>query len=84
MFDYSGAILSYCLIGVPVFAGMYDNLDAASLSSLISKVGPELSRREWEGGGEGEGGEGEGRGRGEGGEGEGMGRRRGGGGDGEG
>ena len=38
LFDYSGAILSYCLIGIPVFLGAYDSLDVASLSSLISKV----------------------------------------------
>ena len=45
IFDYSGAILSYCLIGVPVFAGMYDSLDVAALSALISKVGDEMTEK---------------------------------------
>jgi ATP-binding cassette subfamily D (ALD) protein 4 len=37
LFDYSGSILSYCLIGIPVFLGYYDHVDVATLSSIVSK-----------------------------------------------
>lgn len=37
MFDYLGAILSYLILAVPIFAGKYDSLTPAELSELISK-----------------------------------------------
>ncbi|XP_044292731.1 lysosomal cobalamin transporter ABCD4 isoform X1 [Varanus komodoensis] len=36
-FDYLGSILSYIVIAVPIFGGVYHDLDPAELSSLISK-----------------------------------------------
>ncbi|KAJ3281556.1 ATP-binding cassette sub- D member 4 [Borealophlyctis nickersoniae] len=35
--NYGGAILPYCIIAVPIFAGKYDHLPGDELSSLISK-----------------------------------------------
>ena len=32
MFDYFGAIASYVVIAIPIFAGVYDNLDEPALS----------------------------------------------------
>ena len=32
MFDYIGGILSYMVIAIPIFAGVYDNLDEPALS----------------------------------------------------
>ncbi|KAG9481663.1 hypothetical protein GDO78_010744 [Eleutherodactylus coqui] len=37
LFDYLGGILSYMVIAVPIFAGVYRDLSAAELSELISK-----------------------------------------------
>ena len=37
-FDYIGAILSYIIIAMALFAGKYDNLTATELSAEISKV----------------------------------------------
>ncbi|XP_039597628.1 ATP-binding cassette sub-family D member 4 isoform X2 [Polypterus senegalus] len=36
-FDYFGSILSYMVIAIPIFAGVYDALTPGELSSLISK-----------------------------------------------
>ncbi|XP_062973923.1 lysosomal cobalamin transporter ABCD4 isoform X2 [Elgaria multicarinata webbii] len=36
-FDYLGSILSYVVIAIPIFGGVYGDLDPAELSSLISK-----------------------------------------------
>ncbi|KAM3920058.1 lysosomal cobalamin transporter ABCD4 isoform 1-T1 [Leptodactylus fuscus] len=36
-FDYLGGILSYMVIAVPIFAGVYRDMSAAELSELISK-----------------------------------------------
>ncbi|XP_053331604.1 lysosomal cobalamin transporter ABCD4 [Spea bombifrons] len=36
-FDYLGGILSYVVIAVPIFTGVYGDLSAAELSELISK-----------------------------------------------
>ncbi|XP_071972964.1 lysosomal cobalamin transporter ABCD4 isoform X3 [Engystomops pustulosus] len=36
-FDYLGGILSYMAIAVPIFAGVYKDLNSAELSELISK-----------------------------------------------
>ncbi|XP_053114207.1 lysosomal cobalamin transporter ABCD4 isoform X2 [Hemicordylus capensis] len=36
-FDYLGSILSYVVIAVPIFSGVYGDLDPAELSSLVSK-----------------------------------------------
>ena len=32
MFDYIGGILSYMVIAIPIFAGVYDDLDEPALS----------------------------------------------------
>ncbi|CAB1339793.1 unnamed protein product [Coregonus sp. 'balchen'] len=37
-FDYLGGILSYIVISIPIFTGVYDNLSPGELSALISKV----------------------------------------------
>ncbi|GAB6024536.1 ATP-binding cassette sub- D member 4 [Chamberlinius hualienensis] len=37
LFDYIGSILSYLIIAVPIFSGVYNNYDAVQLSSLISQ-----------------------------------------------
>ncbi|XP_060119359.1 lysosomal cobalamin transporter ABCD4 isoform X2 [Heteronotia binoei] len=36
-FDYLGSILSYVVIAIPIFGGVYGDLDPAELSSLVSK-----------------------------------------------
>uniref|UniRef100_A0A452HQ45 ABC transmembrane type-1 domain-containing protein n=1 Tax=Gopherus agassizii TaxID=38772 RepID=A0A452HQ45_9SAUR len=36
-FDYLGSILSYVVIAVPIFSGVYGDLDPAQLSALVSK-----------------------------------------------
>ncbi|XP_054826413.1 lysosomal cobalamin transporter ABCD4 isoform X2 [Eublepharis macularius] len=36
-FDYLGSILSYVVIAIPIFSGVYGDLDPAELSSLVSK-----------------------------------------------
>ncbi|XP_042333502.1 lysosomal cobalamin transporter ABCD4 isoform X2 [Sceloporus undulatus] len=36
-FDYLGGILSYVVIAIPIFGGIYNDLDPAELSSLVSK-----------------------------------------------
>nr|XP_034964488.1 lysosomal cobalamin transporter ABCD4 isoform X1 [Zootoca vivipara] len=36
-FDYLGSILSYVVIAIPIFNGVYADLDPAELSSLVSK-----------------------------------------------
>ncbi|KAH0620505.1 hypothetical protein JD844_021029, partial [Phrynosoma platyrhinos] len=36
-FDYLGGILSYVVIAIPIFGGIYKDLDPAELSSLVSK-----------------------------------------------
>ena len=38
VFDYAGAIISYCLVGVAIFSGKYNSLDLSALSAVISKV----------------------------------------------
>ena len=38
LFDYIGSILSYAVIAVPIFAGVYDGLSSDELYSLISQV----------------------------------------------
>lgn len=37
-FDYLGSILSYVVIAVPIFSGVYGDLSPAELSTLVSKV----------------------------------------------
>ncbi|XP_072175342.1 lysosomal cobalamin transporter ABCD4-like [Diadema setosum] len=37
LFDYIGGILSYIIIAIPIFAGIYSGLPATEISSLISK-----------------------------------------------
>ncbi|XP_017909465.1 PREDICTED: ATP-binding cassette sub-family D member 4 isoform X2 [Capra hircus] len=37
MFDYLGSILSYIVIAIPIFSGVYGDLSPAELSSLVSK-----------------------------------------------
>jgi len=36
--DYLGSILSYVILAIPVFGGVYDDLSPADLSALISRV----------------------------------------------
>uniref|UniRef100_A0A8D0HCL1 ATP binding cassette subfamily D member 4 n=1 Tax=Sphenodon punctatus TaxID=8508 RepID=A0A8D0HCL1_SPHPU len=36
-FDYVGSILSYVVIAIPVFSGVYGDLEPAELSALVSK-----------------------------------------------
>ncbi|XP_064420956.1 ATP-binding cassette sub-family D member 4 isoform X2 [Latimeria chalumnae] len=36
-FDYLGSILSYIVIAIPIFSGIYDSLTPAELSALVSK-----------------------------------------------
>uniref|UniRef100_A0A8C5SIN3 ATP binding cassette subfamily D member 4 n=1 Tax=Laticauda laticaudata TaxID=8630 RepID=A0A8C5SIN3_LATLA len=36
-FDYLGSILSYVMIAIPIFNGVYDDLNPTELSSLVSK-----------------------------------------------
>ncbi|XP_002739244.1 lysosomal cobalamin transporter ABCD4-like [Saccoglossus kowalevskii] len=38
MFNYIGSILSYLIISIPIFLGVYDHLTPTELSSLISAV----------------------------------------------
>lgn len=37
-FDYMGSILSYIVIAIPIFAGVYDDMTPAEISALLSKV----------------------------------------------
>lgn len=37
-FDYLGSILSYVVIAVPIFSGIYGDLSPTELSTLVSKV----------------------------------------------
>nr|XP_033808404.1 ATP-binding cassette sub-family D member 4 isoform X1 [Geotrypetes seraphini] len=36
-FDYLGSILSYVVIAIPIFSGVYGHMDSAELSALVSK-----------------------------------------------
>lgn len=38
IFDYVGGILSYLVIAIPIFAGVYDDLAPEEISALISRV----------------------------------------------
>lgn len=38
IFDYTAAIISYCLIGEAIFTGDYDEMSVSQLSATISKV----------------------------------------------
>jgi len=38
LFNYFGAILSYVVIAVPIFSGVYDNLDSGDLTEMISNT----------------------------------------------
>lgn len=37
-FSYLGSILSYLIIAIPIFAGVFDGKDASELSAIISAV----------------------------------------------
>jgi len=36
--DYLGSILSYVILAIPVFSGIYDHLSPPDLSAFISRV----------------------------------------------
>lgn len=36
-FAYIGSILSYLIVSVPIFLGVYDDMDSSELSAIISK-----------------------------------------------
>ena len=38
LFDYLGSILSYVIIAIPIFAGVYNGVPASEISGLISAV----------------------------------------------
>ena len=38
MFDYIGGILSYMVIAIPIFAGVYDDLDEPALSQGTQRL----------------------------------------------
>ena len=38
LFNYLGAILSYIVIAVPIFGGVYDDLDSGELAQVISET----------------------------------------------
>jgi ATP-binding cassette subfamily D (ALD) protein 4 len=38
MADYLGSILSYVILAIPIFSGIYDDLTPSELSALISEV----------------------------------------------
>ena len=38
MFDYLSTIISYSLVGVAIFSGMYDGYTQVELASAVSKV----------------------------------------------
>lgn len=37
-FDYLGGFLSYVVVAIPIFGGLYDGLTPGELSALISRV----------------------------------------------
>ena len=39
LFNYLGAVLSYIVIAVPIFSGVYDSLDPGELAQMISETG---------------------------------------------
>ena len=38
MADYVGSILSYIIVAIPIFSGVYDDESESDLSSIISAV----------------------------------------------
>ena len=48
-FDYISSVLSYALVGIPVFLGNYDHYTPAALSAVISEVRGRGSNGEREG-----------------------------------
>ncbi len=42
MADYIGSILSYIIVAIPIFSGVYDDESESDLSSIISAVSKSL------------------------------------------
>ena len=38
MADYVGSILSYIIVAIPIFSGVYDDKSSTDLSAIISAV----------------------------------------------
>ena len=38
MADYVGSILSYIIVAIPIFSGVYDDTSSSDLSAVISAV----------------------------------------------
>jgi len=44
LYDYLGSILSYLILAIPIFAGVYDSLSPTDLSVIISQVNSQFKK----------------------------------------